>query len=71
MGQLQYMVGANPEIAYNEARKKRKQRFGRSVIVATDFEKKLTNWPKIADNEAKGLRDLSDFLQQVEIAKTH
>ena len=69
--QLQYMVGANPEIAYNEARKKLKQRFGRSGIVATDFEKKLSNWPKIANSDAQGLRDFSDFLQQVEIAKTH
>ena len=32
--QLQYMVGASPQIAYNEARKKLKQRFGRSTIVA-------------------------------------
>ena len=69
--QLQYMVGANPEIAYNEARKKLKQRFGCSAIVATDFENKLANWPKIAYNDAQGLRDFSDFLQQVEIAKTH
>ena len=65
------MVGANPDIAYNEARKKLKQRFGRSAIVATDFENKLANWPKIANNDAQGLRDFSDFLQQVEIAKTH
>ena len=69
--QLQYMVGASPQIAYNEARKKLKQRFGRSGIVATDFENKLANWPKITNNDAQGLRDLSDFLQQVEIAKTH
>ena len=69
--QLQYMVGANPEIAYNEAQKKLKQRFGRSAIVATDFENKLANWPKIANNDTQGLRDFSAFLQQVEIAKTH
>ena len=41
--ELQYVVGANPEIAYNEARKKLKQRFGCSTIVATDFENKLAN----------------------------
>ena len=69
--QLQYMVGTSLQIAYNEARKKLKQRFGRSAIVATDFENKLANWPKITNNNAEGLRDLSDFLQQVEIAKTH
>jgi len=36
-----------------------------------DLEKKLTNWPKIANSDAQSLRDFSDFLQQVEIAKTH
>ena len=49
--QLQYIVGASTQIAYNEARKKLKQRFGRSEIVATDFENKLANWPKITNNE--------------------
>ena len=47
------------------------QRFGRSAIVAIDFENKLPNWPKIANNDAQGLRVFSDFLQQVETAKTH
>lgn len=65
------MVGARPQIAYYEARKKLKLRFGRNTIVATDCENKLANWPKIAKNGAQGLRDLSDFLQQVEIAETH
>ena len=69
--QLQYVVGANPEKAYREARKRLKQRFGRSAIVATDFENKLTNWPKIANNDAIGIREFSDFLQQVEIASEH
>ena len=44
--QLQYTVSASPEIAYNEARKKLKSRFGRPAIIATDFENKLANWPK-------------------------
>ncbi|KAK3735268.1 hypothetical protein QZH41_001047 [Actinostola sp. cb2023] len=69
--QLQYMVGSDPDLAYNEARKKLKQRFGRSAIIATDFENKLSNWPKIAHNDAQGLRDFSDLLQQVQIASTH
>ena len=63
------MVSASPEIAYTEARKKLKSRFGRpAIIIATDFENKLANWPKIANNDAQGLREFSDFLQQVEIA---
>ncbi|KAK2549567.1 hypothetical protein P5673_029954, partial [Acropora cervicornis] len=69
--QLQYMVSASPEIAYSEARKKLKSRFGRPTIIATDFENKLVNWPKIGSNDARGLREFSDFLQQVEIAKNH
>ena len=68
--QLQYMVAASPEIAYNEARKKLKSRFGRPAIIASDFENKLANWPKIANNDAQAFREYSDFLQQVEIAKT-
>ena len=39
--------------------------------MATDFENNLANWPKIANNDTQGLRGLSDFLQQVEIARTH
>ncbi|XP_020615977.1 uncharacterized protein LOC110053990 [Orbicella faveolata] len=69
--QLQYMVAASPEVAYNEARKKLKSRFGRPAIIAADFENKQANWPKIAINDAQALREYSDFLQQVEIAKTH
>ena len=69
--QLQYMVSASPEIAYTEARKKLKSRFGRPAIIATDFENKLANWPKVANNDAQGLREFSDFLQQVEIAMNH
>lgn len=69
--QLQYMVGANPELAYREARKTLKQRFGRSALIVTNFETKLANWPKISQNDAKGIREFSDFLQQVEIASDH
>ena len=69
--QLQYMVSASPKIAYTEARKKLKSRFGRPWIIATDFENKLSNWPKIANNGVQGLREFSDFLYQVEIAMNH
>ena len=69
--QLQYMVSTSPQIACNTARKKLKQRFGPTAVVATDIENKLANWLKITNNDMQGLRDLSDFLQRVEIAKTH
>lgn len=42
-----------------------------SAIIAAEFENKLANWPKIAVNDAQALKAYSDFLQQVEIAKTH
>ena len=38
---------------------------------ATDFENKLGNLPKIANNDAQCPRKFSDFLQQVEIAMNH
>ena len=56
------MVTASPEVAYNEARKKLKSRFGHPAIIAADFENKLANWPKIAINDAQALREYSDFL---------
>ena len=55
------MVSASPEIAYTETRKKLKTRFGRPAIIATDFENKLANWPKVANNDAQGLQEFSDF----------
>ena len=65
------MVGASPDLAYEQVRKKLRQRFGRTAIVATDFERKLVNWPKIGNNDAQGLCDFSDFLEQVVIASEH
>ena len=65
------MVSASPEIAYTEARKKLKSRSGRPWIIATDFENKVSNWPKIANNGVQGLREFSDFLYRVEIAMNH
>lgn len=68
--QLQYLV-QDPESAYQEARKILKERFGNPAIISTDFEKKLTTWPKVGPNDATGLEEFSDFLQQVKIASKH
>lgn len=68
--QLQFM-SSDPERAYTEARKKLKERFGHSAILSTEFESKLTNWPKIGNNDAKSMQEFSDFLQQVELATEH
>ena len=45
--------------------------FGNSVILSADFEKRLTNWPKIGNNDAKKIQEFSDFLQQEGIARDH
>ena len=61
----------DPEKAYKESRKRLKYRFGNSVILSADFEKRLTNWPKIGNNDANGIQEFSDSPQQVEIARSH
>ena len=68
--QLQFMID-DPEKAYKESRKRLKDRFGHSAILSADFEKRLTSWPKIGNNDAKGIQEFSDFLQQVEVAREH
>ena len=61
----------DPEKAYKESRKRLKYRFGNSAILSADFEKRLTNWPKIGNSDAKGIQEFSDFPQQVEIVRDH
>ena len=69
--QLQYIVAADRELTYVEARKNLKERFGRRAIIATDFENKLSKWQKLSSNDARGIREFSDFLQQVVTATLH
>ena len=57
--------------AYKESRKRLNYCFGNSAILSADFEKRLSNWPKIGNNDAKGIQEFSDFLQQVEIERDH
>ena len=45
--------------------------FGNSAILSADFEKRLANWPKIGNDDAKGIEEFSDLLQQVEIVRDH
>ncbi len=68
--QLQYMI-EDPVTAYNEARKLLKERFGHTAFLESDFENKLTNWPKIGSNDAQELQEFGDFLQQVKIASQY
>ena len=67
---LQFMTD-DPEKACKESRKRLKYRFGNSAIRSADFDKRLTNWPKIGNNDAKGIQEFSDFLQQEGIARDH
>ena len=66
--QLQFMTD-DPEKAYKESRKRLKYCFGNSAILSAEFEKRLTNWPKIGNNDAKRIQEFSDFLQQQGIAR--
>lgn len=59
----------NPDTAYQEARLRLKERFGHCQIVCTEFEDRLDKWPKIGPNDAQGLREYSDFLQQALLAQ--
>ena len=68
--QLQYMV-EQPEVAYTEARKILKERFGNNAIIGVNFEKRLATWPKINPGDAGALQEFSDFLRQVQIASKH
>ena len=62
---------STPKKAYKESRKRLKYCFGNSAILRADFEKKLANWPKIGNDDAKGIEEFSDLLQQVEIVRDH
>ena len=61
----------DPERAYSEARKKLKECSGHSAILSTEFESNLSIWPKIGNNDAKGMQEFSACLQQVELATEH
>ena len=39
--------------------------------MSTNFEKKVRTWLKVGPNDATGLEEFSDFLQQVKIASKH
>ena len=61
VGQLQFMIH-QPEMAYIEARTMLRKRFGNPAILYSDFESKLDNWPKIANQDAQAMQEFSDFL---------
>ena len=58
------------EAAYDKALEMLKERFGHPVTVSGAFLTRFNNWPVVRNNDAEGLRKLSDFMQQCIIATT-
>ena len=52
--------------SYRAARKMLDTRFGDKFVVTFAFREKLEKWPKIANNDCKGLQKFSDFLKQIQ-----
>ena len=57
------------EDAYQSARTLLQERYGNCNVVGSAFINKLDNWPKINTRDAEALRDLSDFLQKISVAR--
>ena len=57
------------EDAYQSARALLQERYGNCNVVGSAFINKLDNWPKISTRDAEALRDLSDFLQKISVAR--
>ena len=60
----------NSDLAYDKAKAVLEQRYGSSFAITEAFRDKLDTWPKIQARDGKGLRRLSDFLNQCESAMT-
>ena len=58
------------DLAYDKAKAVLEQRYGSSFAITEAFRDKLDAWPKIQARDGKGLRRLSDFLNQCESAMT-
>lgn len=54
--------------AYRQARDILEKRFGNPFAVSEAFRTKLDAWPKVANKDKAGLRNLSDFLLQCQAA---
>jgi hypothetical protein len=54
--------------SFQEAMNLIDSRFGDSFAVAFAFKSKIEQWPKIANRDAEGLRNFSDFLKQCLVA---
>ena len=54
--------------AYDHAKKKLHERYGKDFIVANAYRKKLREWPTIRPGDSKGLRHLADYLDSCLVA---
>lgn len=57
--------------AYWMAMSTLKERYGNAFSVAQAYKSRISKWPKIRQDDAKGLRDFSDFLRQCLTAMAH
>ena len=54
----------DPQHAYLIAMTRLTERFGNPSVIANPYYEKLSNWPRITDNDTNAIRKYSDFLQQ-------
>ena len=64
---VQGLLSLSTSQAFHNALKTLKERFGDDFVIANAFKQKLRKWPKIQNHDYKGLRDFSDYLNNVHI----
>ena len=66
---VQGLLSLSTSEAFHNALKVLKERFGDDFVIANAFRQKLRKWPKIQNHDYVGLRDFSDYLNNVLVAK--
>ncbi|XP_030849142.1 uncharacterized protein LOC105439260 [Strongylocentrotus purpuratus] len=67
---VEHYILLGTDEAYFQATELLQKRYGSGSIISTAFSKKLSSWPRIFDKDPGGLRQFSDFLEQVVSAKS-
>ena len=66
---VQGLLSLSTSEAFHAALKLLKERFGDDFVIANAFRQKLRKWPKIQNHDYVGLRNFSDYLNNVLVAK--
>ena len=66
---VQGLLSQSSSQAFHKALKVLKDRFGSDFVMANAFRQKLRKWPKIQNHDCAGLRNFSDYLNSVLVAK--